>query len=76
MIREHDRVALTSGIPAARLEAGDIGTVVHVYPGEKAYELEFVLLDGNTLTVVTVEAGGVRPIGSGDLPSARPIPQD
>jgi hypothetical protein len=30
MIKEHDCVALTSDIPAQGLQAGDVGTVVHV----------------------------------------------
>jgi hypothetical protein len=30
MINEHDCVVLTESIPEAGLEAGDIGTVVHV----------------------------------------------
>ncbi|RPH99935.1 MAG: DUF4926 domain-containing protein [Zetaproteobacteria bacterium] len=32
MMKEHERVVLRSPVPAERLEAGDVGTVVHVYP--------------------------------------------
>ena len=42
MIREHERVVLTSPMPGGGLVAGDVGTVVHVYPDCKAYEVEFV----------------------------------
>ena len=43
MIREHDRIVLTEPVPAEGLEAGDVGTVVHVYPDRKAF-LGFWLL--------------------------------
>ena len=73
MIHEHDRVVLTSSVPSEGLEAGDVGAVVHVYPGETAYEVEFVALDGNTRAVVTLEANQVRPVTGRDMPHAREI---
>lgn len=73
MIKEHDRVVLTSGIPAEGLEAGDVGTVVHIYGDGKAYEVEFVALDGHTAAVVTVEASDVRPVMPSEIPHAREL---
>jgi hypothetical protein len=73
MINEHDRVVLTAALPNERLEAGDIGAVVHVYPRGEAYELEFVTLTGETAAVVTVPAGQVRPVGSREIPHAREL---
>jgi len=73
MIKEHERVVLKKSIPTERLEAGDVGTVVHVYSDVKAYEVEFVALDGHTAAVVTVEASDVRPIMSGEIPHARQL---
>jgi hypothetical protein len=32
MLKEHDRVVLTADVPAERLKAGDVGTIVHIYP--------------------------------------------
>ena len=55
MIREHDRVVLTAPVPNERLEIGDVGTVVHVYADGKAFEIEFMTLDGQTAAVATVE---------------------
>ena len=52
MIKEHDRVVLTVDVSAEGLEAGDVGTVVHIYSGSVAYEVEFVTLEGNTAAVV------------------------
>jgi hypothetical protein len=59
MIKEHDRVVLNTALPSEGLEPGDVGTVVHVYGDGKAYEVEFVTLDGHTATVATVEAAQV-----------------
>lgn len=44
MIKEHDRVVLTVPVSTERLEAGDVGTVVHVYRDGQAYEVEFLTL--------------------------------
>ena len=71
MIKEHDRVILTTPVPAEGLEIGDIGAVVHVYSDALAYEVEFVTLDGKTAAVVTLEATHVRPVGEREIPHAR-----
>jgi hypothetical protein len=55
MISEHDLVVLTAPLPKERLEIGDVGTVVHIYPDGKAFEVEFIGLDGQTAAVATVE---------------------
>ena len=60
MINEHDRVVLTKPLPSDGLEAGDLGTVVHVYKDGEAYEVEFLTLDGRTAAVATVEASQVH----------------
>jgi hypothetical protein len=52
-IHEHDCVVLTADLPADGLEAGDVGTVVHIHRGGEAYEVEFMTLAGNTLAVAT-----------------------
>ena len=36
MIEEHDRIVLTESFPEHDLQAGDVGTVVHVYEDEAA----------------------------------------
>lgn len=71
MIREHDRVVLTAPIPDRGLETGDVGAVIHVYPGGEAFEVEFVTLGGNTAAVVTIPTGNVRPVTKTELPHAR-----
>lgn len=74
MIKEHERVVLTKPMPAEGLEAGDVGTVVHVYRDGKAYEVEFVALDGHTAAVVTLESSHVRPVTGREITHARALP--
>jgi hypothetical protein len=73
MIQEHDRVVLTAPLADEALERGDIGAVVHIYPGREAYEVEFVTLTGQTAAVVTVPAEQVRPVASTEIPHARQL---
>jgi len=73
MIREHDVVVLKTTVPAEGLEAGDIGTVVHVYRDGQAFEVEFVTLDGRTAAVVTLEADQVRPVRQREIAHAREL---
>ncbi|HKP36439.1 MAG TPA: DUF4926 domain-containing protein [Pyrinomonadaceae bacterium] len=72
-IKEHARVVLKSPIPDKGLEAGDVGTVVHVYRDGEAYEVEFVALDGHTAAVATLEADDVRPVSPSEIPHAREL---
>ena len=72
-IKEHDCVVLMKNLPAENLEAGDVGTVVHIHKDGAAYEVEFVTLAGNTVAVATVEASDVRPIGKRDLNHVREL---
>jgi hypothetical protein len=72
MIKEHERVVLTTPLPGERLEAGDVGTVVHVYQDGEAYEVEFVTFDGHT-AVATLEASQVRPVGRHDITHTREV---
>lgn len=67
MLKEHDRVVLTVDYPDYDLKAGDVGTVVHIYSNNIAYEIEFFALNGRTLDVVTVESAHVRPISHRDV---------
>lgn len=73
MIKEHERIVLTTPVPAEGLESGDVGTVVHVYKDGQAYEVEFVTLDGHTAAVVTLEAAQVRPVSSRDITHTREL---
>jgi len=73
MIKEYERVVLTTPSPKEGLEPGDVGTVVHVYKDGEAYEVEFFTLDGHTAAVATLEASQVRPVGRRDIMHTREL---
>ncbi|MBL9122586.1 MAG: DUF4926 domain-containing protein [Planctomycetaceae bacterium] len=69
--REHELVVLLVPVAECALEAGDVGTVVHVYEGNAAFEVEFVTLDGHTTAVVTLKPDQVRPVTPRDMMHSR-----
>jgi len=71
MINEHDCVVLTSDIPAEGLQAGDVGTVIHIHQNGAAYEVEFVTFTGQTVAVATVLQSQCRPVSSHDISHVR-----
>ncbi len=73
MIKEHDRVVLKISVTKHGLEAGDVGTVVHIYRDGEACEVEFVTLEGRTAAVVTLDRSAVRPVGEREITHAREL---
>ncbi len=73
MIKELERVVLTTDLPEYGLEQGDIGTVVLVHRDDKGYEVEFVTLDGETVAVASLYAKQVRPIAHREIAHARAV---
>ena len=71
MFKEHDVIVLTAGIPDDGLEPGDVGTIVHVYPGDKAFIVEFMTPSGWTVAVTDVLATQMRPVSRDDVKHAR-----
>lgn len=63
-------VVLAHDIPEHSLRAGDIGSVVEVYP-EGGVEVEFVRGSGITQALLTLSEQDVRKIDSHDLLSTR-----
>jgi hypothetical protein len=72
-IKEHDCVVLTKNLPEENLEAGDVGTVVHIHKDGAAYEVEFIALDGHTVTVATVGRVQLRPVSRRDISHVREL---
>ena len=68
---EHERIVLTTNLPESGLQAGDIGTIVHVYKGARAYEVEFVALTGKTVAIVTVPSDQTRTVQEDEIAHAR-----
>lgn len=73
MIVEHDSVVLKQDIAEHSLQAGDVGSVVHAYSDNKAYEVEFVAGDGSSIAVVTLEAKAVRPVANAEILHVRSV---
>ena len=73
MIVELDPVVLTEALPEVGLEVGDVGWVVAVHQGGAGYEVEFLTLDGNTVSVETVFAGKVRAVRPKEIAHARMV---
>lgn len=71
MMKEHDQVVLTKSIPSLGLEPGDVGVVIHVNRDGKAYEVEFMTLEGETIGVSTLEVTDVRAVGHTEVPHVR-----
>ena len=72
-MREMDLIVLTRDLPDRDLRAGDIGTIVMVHRGGTGYEVEFSTLGGQTLAVVTLPAGDVRPVGDREIAHVRRV---
>jgi hypothetical protein len=73
MMKELDQVVLAADVPAEGLVVGDVGTIVLVYRNGQAYEVEFMILEGMTVAVVTLEASQVRPVGQREIVHAREL---
>lgn len=71
MINELDPVVLTKGLPEHGLRAGDVGWVVMIHAAGAGYEVEFVTLTGETVSVVTLPTGTVRPVRRKEIAHAR-----
>ena len=73
MIKEHDCIILTQDIPNEGLQAGDVGTAIHVHRDGTAYEVEFVTLSGITVTVATVLSSQLRAVSKRDIVHVREL---
>ena len=71
MITELDIVALSEPVPAENLEAGDVGTVVLVHDGGKAFTVEFTTFTGKTIAVITLDSDAVRPVRDREISHVR-----
>jgi hypothetical protein len=73
VIKELDPVALTESQPEEGLKAGDVGWIVMVHVDGAGYEVEFVTLTGETISVVMVPAHAVRAVGEKEIAHARMV---
>ncbi len=73
MIKEHDRIVLLKDLPEDGLQAGDVGTVVHIHRQGEAFEVEFVTLDGGTVAVITLLSSQIRAVSKRDITHVREL---
>lgn len=73
LLQEDERAVLWVDLPNHGLQAGDMGTVVHLYADGRAYAIEFFTADGQTWDVVMVEATTVRPVQSDEMLHVRAL---
>lgn len=71
MIKELDPVVLTKSLPEHGLRTGDVGWIVMVHGEGAGYEVEFVTLAGETVSVVTVPSDAVRAVRANEIAHAR-----
>jgi len=62
MFEELDTVELTRDVKEYGLKEGDMGAIVNIYNGGKAYEVEFVAPNGRTIALLTLMPKDIRPI--------------
>jgi hypothetical protein len=72
VIKEHEIVVLTEDLDSG-MRAGDVGTVVHVYPDGKAFEVEFMTFTGQTAAVLTVRPAQIRKVGDHEVAHVRSL---
>ena len=73
MIHELETVILSRDIEEYSLKSGDIGTAVHVYNNNVAYEVEFIAGSGKTIAVLTLTPEDVRPIRQQEVMHVREL---
>ena len=73
MIREIDPIVLTQDLLEEWLQAGDVGWIIMVHVGGAGCEVEFVTMDGETISVATVPASTVRPVRAKEIAHARMV---
>lgn len=73
MIKELDTVVLTTDLADHGLTVGDVGTVVMVHNNGQGFEVEFMTLEGTTLTVASLGAADVRAVDHNEIAHARAV---
>ena len=60
-------------LPEDGLQAGDVGTVVHIHRQGEAFEVEFMTLDGGTVAVITLLSFQIRAVSKRDITHVREL---
>lgn len=70
--KELETVVLNRDLAEHRLRKGDLGSVVHIYEPD-GLEVEFVLVSGETVALVTPTKSDVRSVERDDLLAVRTL---
>jgi len=73
MIKEHERIVLLKDLPEFGLKKDDVGTVIHIHKGNKAFEVEFMTLHGDTVAIATLQSSDIRPVTPMDITHTRQL---
>jgi hypothetical protein len=73
MIKELDTVVLSRDVEEYGLKKGDIGTAVHIYKDDAAYEVEFITGEGETVAVLTLTPKDIRSIRGREILHVREL---
>jgi Domain of unknown function (DUF4926) len=73
MIRELGTVVLVHDICKYGLRRDDIEAVVQCYNDERAFVVEFVTGEGETIAVLTLTGDNIRPIGRKEILHVREV---
>ncbi|GAB4048672.1 DUF4926 domain-containing protein [Spirosoma foliorum] len=74
-MNEFDLVVLQEDVSDGQLKAGDVGTILTVYNGGKAFEVEFVTLTGEAVAIETLLAHQIREVRASEIMAVRDISQ-
>jgi hypothetical protein len=72
---EFDLVVLQEDLADGHLKAGDVGTILTVYNGGKAFEVEFVTLTGEAVAIETLLSHQIREVRASEIMAVRDISQ-
>jgi hypothetical protein len=73
MIDELDTVVLSQDLPEHGLKRGDVGAVVHRYPNESRFEVEFVAAEGRTVAIATLLLDDIGPMSKDEILHVREL---
>jgi len=68
---EFDLVVLQDDTANERLKTGDVGTILTVYSGGRAFEVEFVTLTGESVAVETLLPHQIRTVRASEVMAVR-----
>lgn len=73
MFQESNMIVLTHDVEEFGLKQGDIGTIMHCYKDNKAFEVEFITADGKTVALLTLKPEEIRSLKNREVLHVREL---